>query len=142
MRMTIEQLQSKMEKNTGLHISSKVWNADLTALWHSTWKSKYGNKKVDWYASKKERNRAFELECLEKAGVIYDFRQQVPFVLQEAYTNNKWEKIRPLKYRADFTYTRDGRKICEDTKGFRTDVFKIKKKIFEYKYPDWHFIES
>ena len=26
--------------------------------------------------------------------------------------------------------------IVEDTKGFRTDVYKIKKKMFEYKYPN------
>ena len=26
--------------------------------------------------------------------------------------------------------------IVEDTKGFKTDVYKLKKKLFEYKYKD------
>ena len=39
---------------------------------------------------------------------------------------------------ADFVYfdVEKGKTIVIDTKGFRTDVFKLKKKIFEYVYPD------
>ena len=32
--------------------------------------------------------------------------------------------------------TKDGRHIVEDVKGIETEVFKLKKKLFEYKYKD------
>ena len=39
---------------------------------------------------------------------------------------------------ADFVYTdvKTGKTIVEDTKGYRNEVYKIKKKIFEYVYKD------
>jgi hypothetical protein len=91
------------------------------------------------YDSKKEANRAFELEMLEKYGKIHNLQKQVPFVLQEGYTNKQGKKIRPITYIADFTYEEDGKIIVEDTKGVETEVFKIKRKMLEYKYPDIEF---
>lgn len=81
---------------------------------------------------------------LDKAGVITKLKRQVYFVLQDKYVNNKGEKIQEIRYKADFTYIRDGKKIVEDVKsvGTRTKVFIIKKKMFEKRYPDWIFIES
>lgn len=105
--------------------------------------NKYHAKKT-WmkgrvYDSKKEANRAFELEMLAKYGKIQNLQKQVPFVLQEGYVNKQGKKIRPITYIADFTYECDGKLIVEDTKGMETDVFKIKRKILEYKYPDIEF---
>lgn len=105
--------------------------------------NKYHAKKT-WmkgrvYDSKKEANRAFELEMLAKYGKIKNLQKQVPFVLQEGYVNKHGKKIRPITYIADFTYEMDGTLIVEDTKGFETDVFKIKRKMLEYKYPDIEF---
>lgn len=105
--------------------------------------NKYHAKKT-WmkgriYDSKKEANRAFELELLAKYGKIQDLQKQVPFVLQEGYVNRLGKKIRPITYIADFTYIEDGKLIVEDTKGMETDVFKIKRKILEYKYPEIEF---
>ena len=91
------------------------------------------------YDSKKEANRAFELEMLEKYGKIKNLQKQVPFVLQEGYVNKQGKKIRPITYIADFTYEEDGKIIVEDTKGVETEVFKIKRKMLEYKYPDIEF---
>lgn len=91
------------------------------------------------YDSKKEANRAFELEMLEKYGKIHNLQKQVPFVLQEGYVNKRGKKIRPITYIADFTYEEDGKIIVEDTKGVETEVFKIKRKMLEYKYPDIEF---
>lgn len=91
------------------------------------------------YDSKKEANRAFELEMLEKYGKIHNLQKQVPFVLQEGYINKQGKKIRPITYIADFTYEEDGKIIVEDTKGVETEVFKIKRKMLEYKYPDIEF---
>lgn len=110
-------------------------------------RNKYGNKKTITdgitFASKKEAKRYNELRILKLAGYITDLETQKRFILQEKYTNNKGEHIRAIEYIADFYYY-DREKntwIAEDTKGFRTDVYKIKKKLFEYKYPEITFIE-
>lgn len=109
-------------------------------------KSKYGAKKVEQdgvvYDSKKEAKRAAVLKEWERFGIITGLRQQVDFELQPGYTNNRGQKIRPIIYRADFVYQREGKLIVEDTKGFRTDVYKLKKKLFEYQYPAYTFVES
>lgn len=97
------------------------------------------------YDSKWEATRAYELDMLERAGRIKDLQRQVRFILQEGYINNKGQKIRPISYIADFTYiTSKGQKVVEDTKSpaTRTQVYALKKKMFEYKFPEYEFIES
>ncbi|CAK0771112.1 conserved hypothetical protein [Gammaproteobacteria bacterium] len=43
----------------------------------------------------------------------------------------------PITYRADFRVTyADGHQEIEDVKGMETEIFKLKKKLFDYKYPD------
>lgn len=91
------------------------------------------------YDSKKESKRAQELEYLEKLGKIKNLQKQVRFILQDGYVNNQGQKIRPISYIADFVYEEDGKNIVEDSKGFRTEVFLIKKKLFEKKYPEFYF---
>lgn len=110
--------------------------------------NKYHNKKTEYngimYDSKKEANRAFTLDMLLRAGKIKDLERQKRFVLQDKYTNNQGKNIRAIEYVADFYYydVDSGRWIAEDTKGMKTDVYLLKKKIFEYKYPEIIFIES
>lgn len=95
------------------------------------------------YDSKKEARRAAELQWLEKVGAIRELKRQQKFVLQPGFVNNKGKRIRAIAYVADFTYiTPDGKQVAEDTKGVLTDVYKIKRKLFEYKYRDWTLIES
>ena len=102
--------------------------------------NKYKNKKtqVDMYVfdSKLESMRYKQLALLEKVGEIKNLQMQVKFELQEAFTKNK-KHHRAITYTADFMYfdNRSGQVIVEDTKGMKTDVFKIKQKLFEYKYP-------
>ena len=103
--------------------------------------SKYGAKKVIIngikFDSQKEGNHYLELKLLEKQGLIKDLRIQVRFELQQKYKKNN-KTIRAINYIADFVYFDKAKKkmIIEDTKGFRTEVYKLKKKIFEYVYPD------
>lgn len=110
--------------------------------------SKYHAQKtvvgVNTYDSKKEANRAMELQYMEKAGLIRDLQEQVRFILQEEYVNNEGKKVHPISYLADFTYTQNGQKVIEDTKSpaTRTQVYLLKKKIVMYKYPEYKFIES
>ena len=101
--------------------------------------SKYGNKKVqiDRYVfdSQLEGRRYRELALLERAGEIKNLRLQVPFLLQESFKKNG-KTYRKIEYIADFVYEEKGQTIVEDTKGMKTDVFKLKQKLFEYKYPN------
>ena len=103
-------------------------------------KNKYHNKKVIYngikFDSKKEMQRYKDLELLESTDYICNLELQKKFLLQEGYTNAKGKKIRPIYYIADFYYYDylDNKWVVEDTKGVRTEVYKLKKKLFEYKY--------
>lgn len=101
--------------------------------------SKYNNKKVQVdmkvFDSVLEAKRYIQLALLERAKVIKNLQLQVPFLLQEGFRKN--EKIyRKIEYIADFVYEENGKTVVEDTKGVKTEVFKIKQKLFEYKYPN------
>ena len=89
------------------------------------------------FDSKKESERYLELKILENQGKIKYLRRQARFELQPSYKKNG-KTIRAIYYIADFVYFDKAKKkmIIEDTKGFRTEVYKLKKKIFEYKYQD------
>ena len=108
--------------------------------------SKYHAKNVEVdgvvYDSKKEANRGAILNKQAEMGIITGLERQVQFLLQPEYTNNQGKKIRPITYVADFVYVKAGQKYVEDVKGFRTPEYKLKKKIFEYKYPQYTFVES
>lgn len=93
------------------------------------------------YDSKREAKHAQQLQALADSGAIQNLQRQVRFTLQDAYINNKGEKIRKIEYVADFVYEENGVTVVADSKGCRTDVYKLKKKIFEYKYPEYKFIE-
>lgn len=97
------------------------------------------------FDSKKESNDWRQLCLLEASGEISNLKRQVSFILQEGYTNNQGKKIRPIIYVADFVYEKDGKTYVHDSKGGKatqTDVFKIKRKLFEYKYPEYIFVVS
>ena len=106
----------------------------------------YSNKKVILddikFDSKKESNRYMELKILEKAGLIKELELQKEFELQPRFKKNG-KTYRKISYKADFYYFDNhlGRYIVEDTKGYRTQVYMIKKKMFEYKYPDLELLE-
>lgn len=67
---------------------------------------------------------------------------QVPFTLQESFKKNG-KTYKPIIYIADFVYGEKGKTIVEDVKSeaTKTEVYKIKKKLFEYKYKDLTIIE-
>jgi len=100
---------------------------------------KYGNRKtvVDGikFDSQAEANRYCELKLLEKAGEINNLVLQPKFVLLSGYKKDGIN-VRPMYYIADFTYQAKNGQVVEDVKGVQTAVFKLKKKLFEHKYPD------
>lgn len=115
--------------------------------WRNYQTRKYGNKKIEVdgvvFDSKKEANRYKELKLLEKAGEIHDLQMQVKFELiptqREPDIVGKRGGIHKGKviehscnYVADFVYTKDNEVIVEDTKGFRTTDYVIKRKLMLY----------
>lgn len=108
-------------------------------------KAKYGNKKtvVDGYVfdSKIEAKRYNELKMLLRSGVVTDLTLQKVFLLQDGFIYAN-KKERTITYVCDFYYKdKQGNEIVEDAKGFKTDVYKIKRKLFLYKYPHIIFKE-
>ena len=103
--------------------------------------SKYHAKRIymydRWFASKAEAARYQELKLLEAAGEISDLQTQVTFELLPGFRDPEGHKHLPTKYIADFVYRQNGRTIVEDKKGFRTDVFKLKKKLMWIKHGVW-----
>lgn len=94
--------------------------------------SKYGNKRVEvdgiQFPSKKQAARYAELKLLERGKVIRSLRLEVEYPL---IVNGQLV----CKYRADFDYlTESGAPITEDTKGFRTPVYRLKAKLFKAIY--------
>lgn len=80
------------------------------------------------FDSKKEGMRYSQLKMMELSGVITELRCQVPFVLAPSVTINGRQKP-PLRYKADFCYTENGKAITEDVKSpiTRKDpVYRIK----------------
>lgn len=101
--------------------------------------SKYRNKKVqiDMYVfdSIAESRRYKELALLQRAKKIENLQLQPRFLLQEGFRKNG-KTYRKIEYIADFMYSQNGKNIVEDVKGIQTDVFKLKHKLFEKKYPE------
>lgn len=94
------------------------------------------------FASKKEANRYLELKLLLKGKQIQDLVLQPKYLLQEGFTVLfTREKIRPIYYIADFSYSEEEKKIVEDCKGVRTKEFLIKRKLFLKRYRGLRFVE-
>lgn len=89
--------------------------------------SKYRAVRTNGYASKREAKRAWELSLLLQAGAISNLREQAVFELLPADSGSGY--VMPLRYIADFVYTENGHQVVEDCKGFKTDVYRIKKRL-------------
>lgn len=96
---------------------------------------KYGAVKEDRgkirFDSKKEARRYDALVVMLRCGEITDLRIQPEFTLIEAYTTPEGERIRAMRYRADFSYRKNGELIVEDVKSpaTRTQTYLDKRKL-------------
>lgn len=98
-------------------------------------RSKYGNKPTISngikFQSKKEARYYNFLLALQEQGKIHSLRCQVPFsftINGEAMRNPDTNRV--IKYIADFEYfTSEGERKIVDVKGFKTDVYKLKKAL-------------
>jgi len=90
------------------------------------------------FHSKGEARRYGELKMLERAGEISDLELQPEFVLLDGFVRDG-KRIQAIKYRADFKYVEDDIVVIEDFKGKETAEFKIKRKLFLNRYPEYEF---
>jgi hypothetical protein len=78
------------------------------------------------HQSKLEARRCDELHILAAAGDITELKAH-PQPIYRLDVNGR----HVATYRGDFEYLdRDGQLVTEDTKGFRTDTYKIKAELF------------
>ena len=107
------------------------YDANQEYLRASRKENKYHAKRVGTHASKKEHYRSATLKLWQRAGLISDLREQVPFLLIPAQYEDGRCIERSCKYLADFVYTDNetGKTVVEDTKGVRTTEYIIKRKL-------------
>lgn len=103
--------------------------------------NKYGAQKItlggEKFDSVKEFNRWCELRLLERGNEIKNLKRQVEFVLIPNQHDENGKVIeRSVKYVADFVYTdrKTGGMVVEDTKGFKTKDYIIKRKLMLKEY--------
>lgn len=80
------------------------------------------------FASKAESRRYSELKALERAGIIshLELQPRFPLIVNGSVI---------CTYVGDFRYIENGKSATEDVKGFKTDVYSIKKKLLLATHP-------
>jgi hypothetical protein len=103
--------------------------------------SKYGARKTTFqgkeFDSKKEAERFAQLRYMQMGKLISGLECQVKFELIPNQKDENGKVIeRAVYYIADFVYTdlKTGEQIVEDTKGFRTKEYVIKRKLMLERY--------
>ena len=117
--------------------------SQYTKLFGEEKSSKYHNRKVEYYDpvrketitfdSEKERNYYLILKDRERRGEISQLSRQVPFEIQPDFVTPDGQKIRAIVYYADFVYYEGGRLHIIDVKGYKTEIYKLKKKLLAYQ---------
>ena len=102
-------------------------------------RAKYGSTKVAvlgiTFDSKIEADYYLLLLARKQAGEITSIRLQPVYLLQERFIKDG-KTIRPIEYIADFEIEYpDGRIEVVDVKGMETADFKLKRKLFDHRYP-------
>ena len=92
------------------------------------------------FDSRLEAERYAQLKLMERAGDIRDLELQPEYELIPSFKKDG-KTWRRTVYKADFRYilAEGDRIIIEDVKGSTaviTDVFRLKQKLFEYRYPE------
>ena len=95
--------------------------------------SKLSNQATGGHQSKKESKWASYYHTLQNAGIIRGLEEQVRFELLPAQRDPNGKQLeRPLAYDADFVYIDDLGVHVVDAKGFRTEVYRLKRKLMLY----------
>lgn len=104
--------------------------------------SKYHSRKtlVDniMFDSKAEAARYVVLKLMARAGEIKNLRLQPRYTIHDAFLAfQDGKRYRKVEYVGDFEYweVKNKRLICEDVKGIRTALYRLKRKMFLARYP-------
>ena len=113
----------KQSKYKNIKVARKLLNGDLVT-----------------FDSKKEAKRFDELLLLAKQGIIKNLTLQPEY---EIIPTVRWNKktLCKIKYIADFKYEQNENIVVEDVKGFKTDVYQLKKRLFLLQNPTLDFRE-
>ena len=117
-----------------------VSGAQQTAQSAAKTQQKYKNQNAERGAvrfdSQKEARRYDELMVMLRAEIITDLRLQPQFTLQESYLTENGQRIRAIRYTADFSYRFGGKLVVEDVKSkpTRTKEYLRNKKMMRSKY--------
>lgn len=104
---------------------------------------KYNNKKVtrggELFDSKKEARMYLILQKMQEAGTIKDLVLKPVYVLIpgfEVVKKGKVRKIRPCTFIPDYQFwdIEQNKLRIVDCKGMRTEVYKLKKKLFDHQH--------
>ena len=110
----------------------------------SKYRSEKANADEKVFDSRKERNRYLELKNQQERGIISGLECQKQFVLQEGFRDKDGKWQRPITYICDFFYQEGDEWVVEDVKSRMTQqlpVYRLKKKLFLRKYPEYRFRE-
>ena len=144
-KMVIKNLKQLQQMKLGRNASSKIQSCLLPSL---DKKSKYSNQKTTRIVNKEtitfdslKEAKYFDKLYLElKAGLIQELQLQPEFdIIPQTKHNGK--TLCKIKYVADFSYKKDDKHYVIDVKGFKTDVYQIKKRLFLLNYPDAVLVE-
>jgi len=102
-------------------------------------RNKFNNKKTIYngikYDSKREAEKAMELDMLKNGGEVLDWTPHPRYLLIPRYLNKDGKVVRPCYYIPDFWVKyKSGAEAVIDIKGFETPEFKLKAKMFNYRY--------
>jgi len=108
----------------------------------SRMKYKNETQTVDGITFQKKKEAAYysQLKIEKRCGLIKSFERQVAFDLYAIHyveTPELYNAVRVCSHIVDFIVTRkDGSKEVREVKGFATDIWDLKRKLFEANYPD------
>ncbi len=124
LRLSAEQLQDMLSRHKGRVHALEGERPSQAKYRNKRFRDEHG---VLW-DSIKEYRRWQDLRLLETAGKIERLEKKVTFdLLPPAMKEGK--RMRPIRYVADFVYFEEGMKVVEDAKGFRNELYKLKKRL-------------
>lgn len=79
-----------------------------------------------------EARRYAELLLMQRSGQIRELQVHPRYTILPAFEDGQGRRHREIEYEADFAYIEGDEQVVEDVKGYETDVWKLKQKMFLY----------
>lgn len=115
-----------------IHICTKCKGVGSIRNKFNNTKTVYNGNKYD---SKREAEKAMELDMLKNNGDVLEWTPHPKYLIIPRYLMKNGKVARPAYYIPDFWVKyADGTEVIIDIKGFITPEFKLKKKMWEYRY--------